>query len=246
MPQVAETFWKHANVLIADDEPDMREIFSAWLRNLGCAVTEVADGQEALEALKQAKFDAIVTDVRMPRVTGIELVRALHDSGSYTPVIIFVSGFVDLPLPDAYDLGVEAVLSKPCHRKELVNALRRSIQRRNLVFEPGEDVAPPGAGDQIQQDFGTALEGCPVAVGRGGISLTPPRPFHPGSSVGFALDFVEERLPTLSGWGVVRWCEMISEQTRAGIEFMYLDDASCESFAGWLEKERPSSFIPKE
>jgi CheY-like chemotaxis protein len=113
---------------------------------LGCTVTEADDGKEALDALEQRKFDAIVTDGRMPRVTGIELVRALHESGSSTPVIIFVSGFVDLTLPDAYDLGVEAVLSKPCPRKELVNAPRRSIQRRNLVFDSDEDVPPPAAG----------------------------------------------------------------------------------------------------
>jgi CheY-like chemotaxis protein len=91
----------------------------------------------------RGNFDAIVTDARVPRLTGIELVRPLHQSGSYTPVIIFVSGFVGLTLPDAYDLGVETVLSKPCPRKELVNTLRRSIQRRNLVFDSDEDVPPP-------------------------------------------------------------------------------------------------------
>jgi DNA-binding NarL/FixJ family response regulator len=111
------------------------------------------------------------------------LVRALHESGSSTPAIIFVGGFVDLTLPDAYDLGVEAVLSKPCPRRELVNALRRSMQRRNLVFDSDEDVPPPGAGDQIQQNFKTAPEGCPAAVGRGGISPTPAPPFNPGFSV---------------------------------------------------------------
>jgi hypothetical protein len=83
-------------------------------------------------------------------------------------------------------------------------------------------------------------------VGRGGISLTPPRPFNPGFSAGFSLGFAEERLPARNGWGMLRWCEMIAEQTRAGIEFMYLLEASRQSFAGWLEKERPSSFIPKE
>src|SRR6184192_2279282 len=100
MPQAFESFWKNSNILVADDEPDMREIFSAWLRNLGCAVTEVSDGKEALEALARGKFDVLVTDVRMPRVNGVELVRQLNRSGSYTPVIIFVSGLVDLPLAD--------------------------------------------------------------------------------------------------------------------------------------------------
>lgn len=249
MSQVAEFFWKNANILIADDEPDMREIFSAWLRSLGCNVTEVADGKEALEALSRDRFDALVTDVRMPRVDGIELVRSLHRSGSYTPVIIFVSGFVDLPLPDAYDLGVEAVLSKPCHRKELVGALRRSIQRRNLIFEPGADVTAPDKGDNIQLNGEGSAESSRVAVGRGGASVEMGQWMAPGAAVGFSIAFGagDEAMPaSLAGWGVVRWCELVSEHIRAGIEFMHLEDECRESFARWLERERPASFIPKE
>jgi CheY-like chemotaxis protein len=102
----------------------MREIFSAWFRNLGCFVTEAADGKEALEALARQRFDAIVTDVRTPRIDGVQLVRQLHRSGRYTPVVILVSGDVDLPLPDALDLGVEAVISKPCEKKDLIDAVR--------------------------------------------------------------------------------------------------------------------------
>ena len=51
----------------------------------GRTVTEVAAGKQALDALEQGKFDAIVTDARVPRLAGIELVRPLHESGSYTP-----------------------------------------------------------------------------------------------------------------------------------------------------------------
>jgi hypothetical protein len=72
----------------------------------------------------------------------------------------------------------------------------------------------------------------------------------PGSPVGFSLAFAtddDERMrASLAGWGVVRWCELVSGHVRAGIEFMHLEDKSRESFARWLEEERPSSFIPKE
>lgn len=244
-PETTEDFWKDANVLIADDEPDMREILAAWLRSAGCQVTEVRDGKEALDALKHRRFDAIVTDVRMPRVTGIELVRSLHESATYTPVIIFVSGFVDLPLPDAYDLGVEAVLSKPCHRKDLVDALRRSIRRRNLIFEQVDGLAAPQAHDRIQQDA-EHRQAEPVALGRGGVSLAVERPPELDVSIGFSLEMNGDELPSpLCGWGVVRWCEVVSEQLRAGIEFMYLEENSRESFARWLAEKRPASFIPK-
>ena len=246
MPQPPEFSWKQASILIADDEPDMREIFAAWLRNLGCTVTEVADGREALDALAHNNFDAVVTDVRMPRVDGIQLVRHLHASGKYVPVIIFVSGFVDLPLPDAYDLGVEAVLSKPCPRKELIAALRRSIQRRHLVYEPGEGTAPPDPQNIVREDLPVALEDSSVALGRGGVSFVAPPETPASSAVHFFFTFASGALPCVRGWGVVRWCEKIGERHRAGIEFMYLEEQCRDSFAAWLQRVRPGSFIPKD
>jgi len=246
MPPTAEFSWQNANILIADDEPDMREIFAAWLRNLGCTVTEVSDGEEALQALARQKFDALVTDVRMPRLNGIQLVRRLHQSGEYIPVIIFVSGFVDLPLPDAYDLGVEAVLAKPCLRKELTAALRRSMQRRSLAFEPADDVSAPGPDDDIRQKFVCGVADSTVAIGRGGVSLESSLDFPPGSSIRFSICFGQGVLRILRGWGVVRWCEVISQRTRAGIEFMYLADDCRTDFAAWLQSASPSSFIPKQ
>ena len=246
MPPTAQFSWQTANILIADDEPDMREIFAAWLRNLGCTVTEAADGEEALRALAGQKFDALVTDVRMPRLNGIQLVRHLNQSGKYIPVIIFVSGFMDLPLPDAYDLGVEAVLSKPCLRKELTGALRRSLQRRQLAFEPVEDIAAPGPGDEIRQRFVCTVDESTVAVGRGGVSLEAGPEVAPGSATRFSICFDRGTLRTLDGWGVVRWCEPVSQRTRAGIEFMFLGEDCRNELAEWLQGASPSSFIPKE
>lgn len=246
MKTPADFSWQQVRILIADDEPDMREIFAAWLRKLGCTVTEVVDGREALDALKRTEFDAIVTDVRMPRVDGIQLVHHLHHSGTYVPVIIFVSGFVDLPLADAYDLGVEAVLSKPCPRKELIAALRRSIQRRRLMFELGDDIAPPHPEGVIQENFPGTLDDSSVALGRGGASLESAPEIAIGSALRFSLNFGEGALRSLRGWGVVRWCERIAEQHRAGIEFMDLELECRGPFADWLERARPGSFIPKD
>lgn len=246
MPLPADFSWQNTNILIADDEPDMREIFAAWLRNLGCTVTEVADGREALDMLSQNRFDAIVTDVRMPRLNGIQLARSLHDSGQYTPVVIFVSGFVDLPLPDAFDLGVEAVLSKPCTRQDLIRALKRSLQRRHTIFEPDPGIQPPAPEEAVHFSFPGTPATSPVAIGRGGMSMALSHPPEPGSAVGFSLRFAEGSLPLLSGWGLLQWREIISGRTRVGIEFMHLDPQCCDSFAHWVQSASPASFIPKE
>lgn len=238
--------WKNSHILVADDEPDMREIFAAWFRNLGCSVTEASDGKDALDAIAREPFDAIVTDVRMPRMSGVQLVQQLRQAGRYIPVIIFVSGFSDLPLPDAFDLGVEAVLAKPCEKKVLLSAVQRSLLRRDLVFEPPEAVEPPSPDNYVREDSSPDAAPLSLALGRGGISVNVRTRVLPDASIGFSLTLQEGPLTHLSGWGLLRWCENSPQGTRIGIEFLHLDDDSLRQFATWLESSSPLSFIPKD
>ena len=80
----------------------------------------------------------------------------------YIPVVIFVSGHVDLPLRDAFDLGVEAVLSKPCEKKVLLAAVQRSLKRRGLIFEPPEAVVPPSTENCIRES--ASLDAAPLCL----------------------------------------------------------------------------------
>ena len=246
MPQSQTFSWNNARILIADDEPDMREIFAAWFRHLGCTVTEAADGKEALDILARDRFDAIVTDVRMPRVNGVELVQQLHLSGRYIPIVIFVSGYVDLTLPDAFNLGVEAVMSKPCEKKDLIGAVKRSLLRRQLIFEPSITVDPPAPDNYIREAYPLGATASRVALGRGGLSLEFYHGIALDSPIGFSLSFAAGSLTHLAGWGVLRWREQSPDSSRVGIEFMHLDEESLRQFAQWLEENYPVSFIPKD
>jgi CheY-like chemotaxis protein len=246
MQHSSEFSWKTSRILIADDEPDMREIFAAWFRNLGCSVTEAADGKEALEILARDRFDAIVTDVRMPRIDGIQLVHHLHQSGSYTPVVIFVSGFTDLALPDAFDFGVEAVLSKPCERADLIAAVERSLWRRELVFLPVASVVPPDSENCLRESFPGEPSAFRVALGRGGMSLDVHSRPSLGSAIAFALTFAAGTVTDLRGWGLIRWANSLPEGARLGIEFFSLHDESRKQLARWLAECTPVSFIPKD
>jgi CheY-like chemotaxis protein len=246
MPQPQPFSWKNSRILIADDEPDMREIFSAWFGNLGCVVTEAADGKEALDILARGRFDVIITDVRMPRLTGVQLVQQLHQHGSYTPVIIFVSGHVDLALPDAFDLGVEAVLTKPCDKKDLLNAVQRSLRRRDFIFEPPAHVAPLPPEDVISENFSLTATASQVAIGRGGLSLNVGEEAVPNSTVDFSLSFGSGPVTHLAGWGLLRWSEKETEGSRIGIEFIHLDAESVLQLARWIRDFSPVSFIPKD
>ena len=67
------------NILVVDDEPAMRDALTAALRREGLCVITAANGVEALEKVQGQPFDLIITDVRMPRMGGLELLRALKD-----------------------------------------------------------------------------------------------------------------------------------------------------------------------
>jgi CheY-like chemotaxis protein len=246
MPQPLQFSWSNSRILIADDEPDMREIFAAWFRQLGCIVTEAADGQEALDAVSRDRFDAIVTDVRMPRLDGVQLVRQLHRTGHYTPIVIFVSGFADLTLVDAFDLGVEAVMSKPCEKKDLIGAVQRSLLRRDLIFDPLTALPPPAPGNCIRESFSSSASASQVAFGRGGFSIDLSQQLFPDSTIGFSISFAHGALTHLAGSGVLRWYEAVSGGSRAGIEILHLDAESLVQYASYLKAFAPVSFIPKD
>ena len=104
-------------VLVVDDEPDIRLVLSHVLADEGYHVHAAADGQEALDIIERESPDVIITDVRMPRVDGIELVRRLRAGGRDLPIVIVSAHYaaVDLPgvrfVPKPFDLDhiVEAV-----------------------------------------------------------------------------------------------------------------------------------------
>jgi CheY-like chemotaxis protein len=126
---------KGATVLIVDDEPDLREIFSAWLQQAGCLVLTAANGVEALEVLAARKIDAMISDIRMPVMDGVALVRSIHESRLVIPIIL-VSGYVNAGPPDTRDLGVSAVMEKPLTRKDLLGVLENSLAKCKRLPRP--------------------------------------------------------------------------------------------------------------
>jgi CheY-like chemotaxis protein len=110
-------------VLVAEDEPMVREIVSANLRGLGFDVIEAGDGVEALAAVEGApRLALLVTDVVMPRMGGRELAERLREQSPGLR-ILYVSGYTDGALRDADDPAT-AFLPKPFMSGELADAVR--------------------------------------------------------------------------------------------------------------------------
>jgi CheY-like chemotaxis protein len=116
-------------ILVADDDPDSRELMRSALSSRGHEITVVHDGRELLEALDRVHphwFDLVVTDHRMPHVLGLE---ALARAGSRSRFVI-VTALDDPQLRVASEaLGAAAILRKPIELAELFRAVDDALAR---------------------------------------------------------------------------------------------------------------------
>jgi CheY-like chemotaxis protein len=227
---------------VVDDEPHYREIMTGWFEREGSRVLAADNGVRALELLQKHEVNVIVTDIRMPVMDGTELVKRVKAMGKYTPAAVSITGFSDLAPRDAYDLGIEAQLSKPVERKVLVSTLRRTLtDREELWAVPFRTTTLPGITIELES-LTAALRQKRIAFGRGGFCMTSKVPFPEESSIGFELNFVGDG-QTVSGQGIVRWSA--AREQLAGIEITRVSDPARAWVAGLARSNQTVSFIPR-
>jgi two-component system, OmpR family, response regulator MprA len=116
-------------ILVVDDEPAVREAVERALRLEGHDVALAADGGQALDALNAWPADAIVLDVLMPRVDGIEACRRMRMSGDRTPVLMLTARDAVRDRVAGLDAGADDYLVKPFALEELLARLRALLRR---------------------------------------------------------------------------------------------------------------------
>jgi len=123
------------SILIADDEPSIRHVLSLFLTERGYEVRAVSDGTEALQELAGRHYDAVVSDVRMPKLDGLMVLRqALSQWPELTFVMMSAYGTEDRAL-EAITLGAYGYVHKPFKPEELEIILRKAEERQRLVKE---------------------------------------------------------------------------------------------------------------
>ena len=110
-------------ILFAEDESISRKLISMFLRGEGYEVDEAKDGAEALDLLANSQFDLVISDIRMPRVDGIELIMRVRANSPDTPFIVLTSYPNDAL--DLSKLPKSLVLGKPV----LFDILKSNIER---------------------------------------------------------------------------------------------------------------------
>lgn len=125
-----------AHVLVVDDEPSMRQMLSIALRREGYQVTTVDDGRSALARLEEASVDVVVTDVRMPEFSGVDLLREARRIDPAISVIMMTAYGSKETVLDALRLGATDYVEKTHNLKdELSLRIRKELDRKRLQQE---------------------------------------------------------------------------------------------------------------
>jgi two-component system response regulator MprA len=125
-------------ILVVDDEPAVLDAVDRALRLEGYETELAADGQEALDSLAAGAPDALVLDLLMPRVDGLEVCRRLRAAGDRTPVLVLTARDAVPDRVRGLDAGADDYLVKPFALEELLARLRALLRRRD---GGGEDEA---------------------------------------------------------------------------------------------------------
>ena len=127
-------------VLVCDDEPNLRRVLAATLQREGYEVTLCADGQEALDAIERDGADVVVTDLVMPKIDGLTLLRKVVQRHPDVPVIVITAhGRIDSAV-EAMKAGAFDFVAKPFEHAELKAIIAKASRQsdynsRNVVPE---------------------------------------------------------------------------------------------------------------
>ena len=127
---------KKYNLLVVDDEEPLRQLLEAELSDASeYAVDVAADGGEAINRIQAKVYDVILLDIRMPRVTGIDVLKFVQEYSPTTQVII-LTNYADIKTAiETIKLGAYDFLAKPYDIEEIFNTVHRAIERRQLFID---------------------------------------------------------------------------------------------------------------
>ena len=122
-------------MLSVDDDGELRELLHELICQMGHASVTAADGVDALEKMEEKHFDIVITDINMPRLNGVGLIKRITADFSDTDVIAITGYQTEYNYTDIIALGASDFISKPINIDEFEAKIKRIIRERNMRFE---------------------------------------------------------------------------------------------------------------
>jgi two-component system, OmpR family, response regulator MtrA len=185
-----------ARILLVEDDPSIREITALGLRAAGFTVDTAADGLEGVERWRHDRPDLVLLDVMLPRLDGLEVLRAIRREAT-TPVVMLTARADTIDVVVGLESGADDYVRKPFEMPELVARVRAALRRRDTDV----DATPAGDGSLrlgalVIDPAGRTVtrDGSEIALTRTEFDLLATLARHPGQV--FARDALLDRV-----WG---------------------------------------------
>jgi two-component system KDP operon response regulator KdpE len=153
------------NILVVDDEAQITRVLKTTLSSLGYGVRTAADGEEAIQLMKEWSPDLVITDLRMPNLGGLELCRQIRAKSRIPIIVLSVKG-EERTKVDALDAGADDYVTKPFGVNELLARVRAALRRATTPEEPEKPLIEVG-------EFRIDIPARSVQVGKREVHLTP-------------------------------------------------------------------------
>lgn len=133
---------KSKKILLVEDDGDIADLLSLHLRDEGFSITHAADGAQGVQLVEQGGWDALILDLMLPGVNGLDICRRARAMTRYTPIIIISARSSELHRVLGLELGADDYLAKPFSMLELVARVKALFRReeamsQNLKLEAG-------------------------------------------------------------------------------------------------------------
>jgi two-component system response regulator MtrA len=206
------------HILLVEDDPSIREITALGLRSSGFVVETAADGIEAVERWRRDRPDLVLLDVMLPRLDGLEVLRAIRREAT-TPVVMLTARADTIDVVVGLESGADDYVRKPFEMPELVARVRAALRRHGADGEPaGSGVAPLRLGP-LEIDLAgrtVSRDGADVSLTRTEFDLLAELARHPGQV--FTRDALLDRVWGYDYLGDSRLVDVAVGRLRAKIE----------------------------
>jgi len=133
------------NVLVVEDEAALRQSLFETLSALGFVIGEAGTGEEAQVRLRMVEYDAVLLDINMPGIGGMEACRLIHRDYPHIPIIMLTIRDEEDDKVEALDAGADDFVTKPFQIRELTARLRAAIRRSKLSPAPPNSLTVIGS-----------------------------------------------------------------------------------------------------
>ena len=227
-------------ILIVDDEPNLLAATKDIFQLFGYQTVAVSSAELALEQLKSNVFEIVLSDIRLPKMDGYQLLQEIRNTVKTQICVFLTSGYNSYSIQQLYQAGATGFFEKPIDTSTIRDTIIKSLVPRFQRWSQKTQIT-----DKIIYlnflSFDQMLKSEKVKIGIGGLcieNITDHFEIHQPVDFKISFELGEE----LSGAGIVRWVN--PQAQNLGLEITFIDD-SCRSFiCQWLNQQEIKSYIP--